>query len=88
MNIEYQGMTYFISQKENETKNTETDINNNGKNPYEDWYVYPDLVDMDYVNEIKNKNINNYKKGRVTKKFRYNGLPNIKKSMNWKDIEY
>jgi hypothetical protein len=65
-----------------------TDINNNGKNPYEDWYVYPDLVDMDYVNEIKNKNINNYKKGRVTKKFRYNGLPNIKKSMNWKDIEY
>ena len=25
----------------------------NGHNPYEDWYVHPDLVDMEYINKIK-----------------------------------
>lgn len=25
----------------------------NGNNPYEDWYVHPDLVDMNYINQIK-----------------------------------
>jgi len=24
-----------------------------GYKPFEDWYVYPDLVDMDYINRIK-----------------------------------
>lgn len=26
---------------------------NNGYEPFEDWYVHPDLVDMEYVNKIK-----------------------------------
>jgi hypothetical protein len=30
--------------------------------PYEDWYVHPDLVDMNYVNSFKNNNLKNYKK--------------------------
>jgi hypothetical protein len=25
----------------------------NSNNPYEDWYVHPDLVSMDYINKIK-----------------------------------
>ena len=25
----------------------------NGTNPFEDWYVHPDLVDMNYINKIK-----------------------------------
>jgi hypothetical protein len=25
----------------------------NSNNPYEDWYVHPDLVNMDYINKIK-----------------------------------
>jgi hypothetical protein len=29
------------------------DVRNSG-NMYEDWYVHPDLVDMDYINKIKN----------------------------------
>ena len=24
-----------------------------GKNPFEDWYVHPDLVNMDYINSVK-----------------------------------
>ena len=28
----------------------------NGINPFEDWYVHPDLVDMNYINHLKNKN--------------------------------
>lgn len=28
----------------------------NMNNPFEDWYVYPDLVNMDYVNQIKTDN--------------------------------
>lgn len=31
-----------------------------GEYPFEDWYVHPDLVDMDYVNSIIEKNKNNY----------------------------
>jgi len=29
-------------------------------NPYEDWYVHPDLVDMEYVNKLIENNNNNY----------------------------
>jgi len=45
--------------------------------PYEDWYVHPDLVDMNYVNnliEINNKN--------------YHEHPNIEKTINYEDIQY
>lgn len=31
-----------------------------GDYPFEDWYVHPDLVDMDHVNSIVEKNKNNY----------------------------
>jgi hypothetical protein len=35
------------------------DVNIDG-NPFEDWYVYPDLVDMNYVNKLIENNIKNY----------------------------
>jgi len=28
-------------------------VMNDGYEPFEDWYVHPDLVDMEYVNKIK-----------------------------------
>jgi len=36
-----------------------SDISNEN-NPYEDWYIHPELVDMNYVNTLIAKNINNY----------------------------
>ena len=54
------------------------DINNNNPNiVYEDWYVHPELVNMNYVNNLKEINKNNYKDNNLT------GL-----SINWKDIIY
>ena len=44
---------------------------------YEDWYVHPDLVDMEYVNQLKFNNNKNYVYNSITQK-----------SINWKDIEY
>ena len=52
------------------------DINNEG-NPYEDWYVHPDLVDMDYVNNLIENNKTNYVDHPITNK-----------TINWKDIQY
>ena len=31
------------------------EINNKGKNPYEDWYIHPDLVDIELVNSVIKK---------------------------------
>lgn len=31
-------------------------ITNNGKNPFEDWYVYPSMVDMKYVERLMKAN--------------------------------
>lgn len=53
------------------------DINNQGVNPYEDWYVHPDLVDMDYVNNLIENNKNNYV-----------SHPIVGKTINWEDIHY
>ena len=54
------------------------DINNRDvKYPYEDWYVHPDLVDMDYVNNLIEMNKKNYAYHPVTEK-----------TINWQDIEY
>ncbi len=53
------------------------DINNQGINPYEDWYVHPDLVDMDYVNNLIEKNKKNYVNSDITGK-----------TINWQDIDY
>ena len=43
------------------------DISNDG-NPYEDWYVHPDLVDMNYVNNLIEINKTNYEYHPITAK--------------------
>lgn len=53
------------------------DINNQGICPYEDWYVHPDLVDMNYVNIL----IDNNKK-------HYMDHPITINTINWENIEY
>ena len=45
---------------------------------YEDWYVHPDLVDMDYVKSLQSKNQNQYSDGFVE----------IPSTLNWQDIIY
>jgi len=52
------------------------DISNNG-NPYEDWYVHPDLVDMNYVNELIKNNKKYYTQHYITEK-----------TINFQDIQY
>jgi hypothetical protein len=54
-----------------------SDINNQGINPYEDWYVHPDLVDMNYVNQFIKINQTNYVSHPITEK-----------TINWENIEY
>jgi hypothetical protein len=44
---------------------------------YEDWYVHPDLVDMNYINKLKETNLKNYVYNNRTEK-----------SLNWQDIQY
>lgn len=44
---------------------------------YEDWYVHPDLVDIDYINHLIEINKKNYVINAITKK-----------SINWQDIQY
>jgi hypothetical protein len=46
-------------------------------NVFEDWYVHPDLVNMDYIDNLILNNSN---------KYIYN--ENTEKSIDWKDIEY
>lgn len=54
------------------------DINNNNKNiVYEDWYVHPELVDMNYINNLMELNKNNYRPNHLTET-----------SLNWKNIIY
>jgi hypothetical protein len=53
------------------------DINNGFDYPYEDWYVHPDLVDMNYVNNLIENNKKNYVNHPLTEK-----------TLNWKDIQY
>ncbi len=45
--------------------------------PYEDWYVHPDLVDMDYINRLVKINEKHYRNHSLTGK-----------SIDWYDIEY
>jgi hypothetical protein len=52
------------------------DINDNG-NPYEDWYVHPDLVDMTYVNNLMEINKKNYVEHPITEK-----------TIDWKNVQY
>jgi hypothetical protein len=53
------------------------DINNGGINPYEDWYVHPDLVDMEYVTRLVEMNEKHYTSCGISER-----------SINWQDIEY
>jgi len=45
---------------------------------YEDWYVHPSLVDMDYVNALMSKNAVHYESNPIT------GQPSI----DWQKIDY
>ena len=54
------------------------DIHNKDPNyVYEDWYVHPDLVDMNYINNLIETNKKYYVPNRFTVK-----------SINWQDIHY
>jgi len=53
------------------------DINNQGEYPYEDWYVHPDLVDMNYVNNLIENNKTYYVNHSITGK-----------TLNFEDIQY
>ena len=63
-----------------------SDINNGGVNPYEDWYIHPDLVDIELVNNLIKKNEKNYKSEIKSQKY-FDKSP-VNKSINWQDIEY
>lgn len=45
---------------------------------YEDWYVHPSLVDMDYVDSLMSKNASHYESNPIT------GQPSI----DWQSIDY
>ena len=53
------------------------DVNNGFDYPYEDWYVYPELVDMDYISNLIEINKKNYVDHPVTGK-----------TIDWKFIQY
>jgi len=53
------------------------DVNVLGVKPFEDWYVHPDLVDMNYVDSIMEKNKKNYVDNDITGK-----------TICWEDIQY
>ena len=63
-----------------------SDINNQGSCPYEDWYIHPDLVDSELVNNLIKKNEQKYKSN--IKAHRYFEESPVNKSINWQDIEY
>lgn len=52
------------------------DVANDG-NPYEDWYVHPDLVDMTYVNSLIENNKHRYTTHHITGK-----------TICWRSIDY
>jgi hypothetical protein len=54
------------------------DINDSIRHPYEDWYVHPDLVDMNYINNLIENN----------KSYYNNNIFTIGKTINWRDIKY
>ena len=53
------------------------DVNVLGVKPFEDWYVHPDLVDMDYVNRLIEHNKQFYVDNDITGK-----------TIGWEDIQY
>ena len=56
---------------------------------FEDWYVHPELVDMDYVNNLMKINVNNYETVNGFYNYRnYKGRPNTNKVIHFKNIIY
>ena len=53
------------------------DINNQGENPFEDWYVHPELVNMEYITNLIDRNKQFYKYDK-----------NTELSINYQDIQY
>ncbi len=53
------------------------DINNEFNFPYEDWYVNPDLVNMNYINHLIENN-----------KTKFIEHPITEKTIYWRDIQY
>jgi hypothetical protein len=62
-----------------------SDINDGGF-PFEDWYIHPDLVDMELVNTLIKKNEQKYKSNVKARRY-FNESP-VNKSINYEDIEY
>lgn len=52
--------------------------------PYEDWYVHPDLVDMNYIETLIEKNINNYDYSYYAN----HNLIKLDKTIDYRRIEY
>ena len=69
-----------------------SDVNHTGVYPYEDWYVHPDLVDMEYVRRLIQANANHYKE--ISSNEGNSGCTNKAyvrlnpESINWQDIVY
>ena len=56
--------------------------------PYEDWYVHPDLVDMNLIAELKNKNNANYIKTHDYPHLHECYTLGVKRIIPWKRIQY
>lgn len=56
---------------------------------FEDWYVHPDLVDMEYVKKIREINKDKYKDCKKLRHYKkYKNMPNIKNAIDYKDIRF
>jgi len=51
-------------------------------NPFEDWYVHPDLVNMDYIRQLQELNKNNYEPKYIAH------IDCVVNSINWENIMY
>lgn len=62
-----------------------SDVNSvGGSCPFEDWYIHPELVDLEYVFYLLEKNVNNYKN---IKQRKFKDSP-VDKTICCKNIEY
>lgn len=61
-----------------------SDVNNERYFPFEDWYIHPDLVDNELVNNLIKKNENKYKSKFITMKYFQESV--VHKSIKWQDI--
>ena len=61
-----------------------SDVNSIGSSPFEDWYIHPELVDLQYVFYLLEKNGKNYKN---IKQRKFKDSP-VDRTICCKDIEY